>query len=101
MKIEDKKSTGGEVTVELDKNLIERTVGWLQGCIATEDTKLWAALFWSIPKEKRKEKKRSTNALWFHILTIRTVILSYFKVLWEMLLFEFIAGFCLLNHHIT
>lgn len=29
MEIEDKESTRGEVTVKLDKNLIERTVGWL------------------------------------------------------------------------
>lgn len=53
MEIEDKESAGGEVTVKLDKNLIERTVSWLQGCIAAEDSKLRVALLWSVPTRKR------------------------------------------------
>lgn len=52
MKIKDKESARGEVTVELDKNLIERTVGWLQGRIAAKDPKLRVALLRSIPVKK-------------------------------------------------
>lgn len=62
MEIEDKESTCREVAVELDKNLIESAVGWLEGCVATENPQLWVALLWAVPGRRKK-------MLWNYITT--------------------------------
>lgn len=57
MEIEDKESTGGEVAVEPDKDLVESAVGWLQGRVAAENPQLRVTLLWAIPGKGKRVLK--------------------------------------------
>lgn len=57
MEVEHEEATIGEVTVELEQNLIGGAVGRLQGCVPTKDAQLRGLRVWPIPAGKRQKSE--------------------------------------------
>lgn len=57
MEVEYEEATIGEVTVELEQNLVGGAVGRLQGCVPTKDAQLWGLRVWPVPAGKRQKSE--------------------------------------------